>query len=589
LPFNDLVEKTEVFYGTEKVISEELLFFSKTREHIDTCMDSTRPSLAIGMESIKRSFVDVKSRGVKLRYLTDITDANISYCKELMSIVDEVRHLDGIKGNFMVSETEYLATATSHEETKLATLIIYSSVREIVEHQQYVFETLWNKSMSADKRIGELTQGITTHYQTKVIEDPDDVIKQISRLIANSNELCVCLTSGGLQYSHNHFSEIRKKSLKQKKGAHRGIRYISNINQDNAKFAKLFLEAGILMRHVKNLPPLSFGVSDKEIGATIEKMDGGRMVQSLLVSNEPAYVNHFKSVFEELWKTGIDARERIPHIEEGTDLSDIEIIPNAARARQIYLDALKKAQKKIMILFPTTNAFLRQNKVGVIQLVKEAAEQRNVRIRILMPRHELTKQLVNSLTGRTYSKYNNIDLRYIKQTRLNSYVTILIVDEKVSLVIEIRDDSKGTFDEAWGLSIYSNSRAGVLSYVSIFENLWLQTELYDQIRQSSMRLKQANEQLIAHDKMQKEFINVAAHELKTPIQPILSLTDVLRSKIKDVGQEELLEVIARNAKRLQGLSNDILDVTKIEGKSLDLHKEEFNLNDVVINAALLRN
>ncbi|MGA9149172.1 MAG: hypothetical protein WBZ36_01235, partial [Candidatus Nitrosopolaris sp.] len=72
--------------------------------------------------------------------------------------------------------------------------------------------------------------------------------------------------------------------------------------------------------------------------------------------------------------------------------------------------------------------------------------------------HELTKELACSLTGRTYSKYNNIDLRYIKQTRLNSYVTIVIVDEKVSLVIEIRDDSKGTFDEAWGLSIYSNSR-----------------------------------------------------------------------------------------------------------------------------------
>jgi two-component system, OmpR family, sensor histidine kinase VicK len=575
----------EVFYGTEKVISEELLFFSKTREHIDTCMDSTRPSLAIAIESIKRSFVDAKSRGVKLRYLTEITDANISYCKELMSIVDEVRHLDGIKGNFMISEIEYLAPATSHQETRLATLIIYSSVREIVEHQQYVFETLWNKSMSAEKRIRELKQGITTHYETKIIEDPDNVVKEISRLIANSNEVYTCLTSGGMQYGFNHFSEIRKKILeKQKKGEHKGIRYISNVTQDNAKLARLLLETGVRMKHVKNLPPMSFGVSDKEIGATIEKMEGGKMIQSLLLSNEPAYVNHFKSVFEELWKSGIDARERIAHIEEGTDLADIEVISSAARARQIYLDALKKAQKKIMILFPTTNAFLRQNKIGVIQLAKGAAEQRNVRIRILMPRHELTKQLVNSLTGRTYSKYNNIDLRYIKQTRLNSYVTIVIVDEKVSLVIEIRDDSKGTFDEAWGLSIYSNSSAGVLSYVSIFENLWLQTELYDQIRQSSMRLKQANEQLIAHDKMQKEFINVAAHELKTPIQPILTLTDVLQSQIKTVGQQELLGVIARNAKRLQRLSDDILDVTKIEGKSLELRKEDFDLNDVVINA-----
>jgi len=127
-------------------------------------MDSTRPSFAIEIESIKKSFVDAKRRGVKLRYLTETTDANISNCEEMMSIVDEVRHLDGIKGNFMISEIEYLVPATSHEETKLATLIIYSSVREIVEHQQYVFETLWNKSMSAERRIRELKNGITTHY-----------------------------------------------------------------------------------------------------------------------------------------------------------------------------------------------------------------------------------------------------------------------------------------------------------------------------------------------------------------------------------------------------------------------------------------
>jgi two-component system, OmpR family, sensor histidine kinase VicK len=139
LPLNSLAERTEVLYGTDKVISEELQFFFKTKRQIDTCMDRTRPSLAIGMEAIKNSFVDAKSRGVKLRYLTEITDTNISYCKGLMSIVDEVRHLDGIKGNFMVSEMEYLAPATSHEEAKLASLIIYSSVREIVEHQQYVF------------------------------------------------------------------------------------------------------------------------------------------------------------------------------------------------------------------------------------------------------------------------------------------------------------------------------------------------------------------------------------------------------------------------------------------------------------------
>ena len=198
-------ERTEVLYGVENIINEELQFFSKTKSRIDTCMDHTRPSLAIGIESIKRSFLDAKSRGVKLRYLTEITNANIPYCKELISIVNELHHLDGIKGNFMISETEYLAPATSHEETKPAYLIVYSNVKQIVEHQQYVFETLRNKSISAEKRIRDLEQGITTHYETKIIEDPDEVVKEFS-----SNELNTCITSGGLQYSYNHFFEIKK-------------------------------------------------------------------------------------------------------------------------------------------------------------------------------------------------------------------------------------------------------------------------------------------------------------------------------------------------------------------------------------------
>jgi two-component system, OmpR family, sensor histidine kinase VicK len=135
----DSAERTEVLYGTENVINKELQFFSRAKTGIDTCMDYSRPSLAIGIESIKRSFLDAKSRDVRLRYLTEITNSNISYCKELMSIVDELHHLDGIKGNFMISESEYLAPATSYEKTKPASLIIYSSVKETLEHQQYVF------------------------------------------------------------------------------------------------------------------------------------------------------------------------------------------------------------------------------------------------------------------------------------------------------------------------------------------------------------------------------------------------------------------------------------------------------------------
>jgi hypothetical protein len=425
LPFNDLVEKMEVFYGTEKVISEELLFFSKSRQHIDTCMDSTRPSFAIGIESIKRSFVDARNRGVKLRYLTEITDANISYCKELMSIV-EVRHLDGIKGNFMVSEIEYLAPVTSHEETKPepAALIIYSSVREIVEHQQYVFETLWDKSISAERRIRELKDGITTHYQTKVIEDPYNVVKEISRLIANSNEIYTCLTSGGMHYCHNYFLETRKELFdKQKKGDHKGVRYITDIDQDNVKFAKEFLDAGMRIRHVKNLPPMSFTVSNKEMAATIEKMDGGRMIQSLLISNEPVYINHFHSIFEELWAKGIDAEDRIKEIDEGTDLTEIEIIQNPRGGIERAWSYVAKSEYEVLSIFSTPNAFRRQMKMGLLQLLKEATEQRHVQVRILIPGDKKIKDTIDQAA----KICPLVDFR-VAEENMQTRITIVLID-----------------------------------------------------------------------------------------------------------------------------------------------------------------
>jgi signal transduction histidine kinase len=109
----------------------------------------------------------------------------------------------------------------------------------------------------------------------------------------------------------------------------------------------------------------------------------------------------------------------------------------------------------------------------------------------------------------------------------------------------------------------------VLSYVSIFETLWKQTEMYEHLK--------------VHDKMQKEFINIAAHELRTPVQPILGLSEILQSKVKDKEQLRLLDVISRNAKRLQNLTENILDVTKIESDRLKINRKPFNLNALVTN------
>ena len=108
--------------------------------------------------------------------------------------------------------------------------------------------------------------------------------------------------------------------------------------------------------------------------------------------------------------------------------------------------------------------------------------------------------------------------------------------------MELKDDSKTTFFEAIGLSTYSNSRPGVLSYVSIFESLWRQAELYEQVKEANMQLELANEQLKVHDKMQKEFINVADFmNCELPYNQYLVPVGIIRSRKGNIkGQDRLI-------------------------------------------------
>ncbi len=559
-------------------------FTTNTLSRIDACVDYTRPSLAIEFEELKKLFIDAKRRGAKFRYVTEIRRENIHYCKELLRMVDELRHLEGIKGNFYVSDSEYIAPARYHERGKPATQIIYSNVNEIVEQQQYVFDSFWARAIPADQRIREIEEGIV-HYETRIIENPDEIIREIRRYSAASKQLSTCLSSGGLHYSYKYFFDIKKRLAdKQRKGEHSGVRYITSIDSTNVELAKLYVNYGIQLKHVKNLPPMSFGISDKEMGVTIEKMESGQIINSFLLSNEPLYLKHFASIFEELWKNGIDASERIKDIEEGNDSQDIEIIQNPDEIQMRGFELVKFATNEILLLVPTSNAFHRLEHVGATDFLNEAAE-RGIRIKILTPMDDLIKKELGEVRKLKHEqgKVEEIQVRNIEKLS-QTKVTILIVDRKFSLTVELKDDTKDTFYESVGLSTYSNSKATVLSYLSIFESLWLQTELYENITQANRKLASAIEQLEAHDKMQNEFINIAAHELRSPIQPLLGMSDVLRYKMKDTEQIELLNVITRNAKRLQRLAEDILDVTRIESQSLKLNKEVFSLNDMIVKS-----
>ncbi|HKG71581.1 MAG TPA: HAMP domain-containing sensor histidine kinase, partial [Nitrososphaeraceae archaeon] len=256
----------------------------------------------------------------------------------------------------------------------------------------------------------------------------------------------------------------------------------------------------------------------------------------------------------------------------------IETIRDPVEIQMLGFELIKSAAYEILVIFSTANAFHRQERAGAMELFKEAAaaEGRRVKIRILTPMDDIIKEKAQKFKEQQQQYHQQIDIRNI-ESLLQTKVTILLVDMKFSLTVELKDDTKETSYEAIGLATYSNSKPTVLSYVTIFDTLWKQVDLYGELRD-------LYEQLKIHDKMQKEFINIAAHELRTPIQPILGLAEVLSSKTGRIEQyNELIDAIIRNAKRLQRLTEDILDVTKIESNSLILNKQQFNLNDIITN------
>jgi signal transduction histidine kinase len=405
-------EKTEILYGTENVLGLLQQFLSKAKR-IDSCGDSKSLSVAIEVDMYRKLLVDIKNNDTKVRQVSELTKENICYCKELLEFGYEIRHLDGIKANFSVSETEYLATAATLREAQPVTQIIYSNVKDIVEQQSYVFESFWNRAVPAETRIKEIEEGVAFE-KTDIIQDPQSIQK-------------------------------------------------------------------------------------------------------------------------------------------------------------LFIDMVKSTKHQALLILPTVNAFLREERLGIIQLLIEAAAERDVNVRILTPTNDVIENILKNTAvpqDQKREKKRGFDLRSINTSSDEtavSTITIVVIDNKQSLVFEKTDDTKENFVEAVGLATFSNSKPTVMSYVSIFKNLWNQVDLYEQLK--------------IHDRMQKEFINIASHEMKTPTQAIIGYSDLMQKHPEK--REEMLRAISRNAVRLQRLTNDILDVTRIDSQTLNLYKECFDLDNLI--------
>jgi two-component system sensor histidine kinase VicK len=250
-------------------------------------------------------------------------------------------------------------------------------------------------------------------------------------------------------------------------------------------------------------------------------------------------------------------------------LEKTELIEDALSVQTLFIDMIKSAKHEVLLLLPTFNAFLREQRLGIIQLLKQGATERAVKVKILVPDDPLIDRDLGDMAAPEGKEGieggKDFEFRSPGEFAVNT-VTIVVVDKRDSLVFEKKDDSKENFAEALGLATYSNSKPTVMSYFSIFENLWKQVALYEQLK--------------VHDKMQSEFINIASHEMKTPTQSILGYAELLEDSCK---KSEEVEAIKRNAERLQKLATNLLDVTRIESKALNLRKETVNINEKIVN------
>jgi two-component system sensor histidine kinase VicK len=391
-------EKTEVLDGVENTTNTIFRFLSNATSGISAC--SPYPTLPVIMGAeYERALVNLKNRGVKVRQITEITKENARYCKEQVKNIDELRHLDGVKANFAVSETEYVATSTLREAQPVPE-VIYSNVKNVVEQQQYLFETLWKKSTSAEEKIRQFEEGTTPEY-----------------------------------------------------------------------------------------------------------------------------------------------------FEVFTD-RDREVVS------QILLELAKSVKKEALILLPNARAMVRVDRLGFIGYIIEAS-QKGATVKIICPLSDENLEILKKISEQAPAvTILNGD---------NCLYGMYIIDSEKFLRAELKDPKAEKFSEAIGFTVYSNNRVGVDSLRSVFELLWKERKL--------------NEELKNHDKMQQEFINVAAHELRTPTQAILGYSKLIQRHPER--REALIEAIVRNATRLQRLTNDILDVTRIETQSLKLNVERVNLNELI--------
>ena len=285
------------------------------------------------------------------------------------------------------------------------------------------------------------------------------------------------------------------------------------------------------------------------------------------------FIGNTQFVFDTFWEKAIPTSDEIQEIKNDKfSKPSLKVIKDPEEAIRTAINLVQSSEDEVLLLFSSANGFNRRMVLGDGFLTLQRLQDKtkgNIKLRILTP---FDKKIVDAVS-RLIAK--GIHIRYLPET-LYLTVTFLIVDRKFSMTAELANDYTEIPTESIGLSTFSNSKATVLYYISMFENLWKQSDLYEKTENLYEKLKKTNETQI-------QFIKETAHEIGNPIQSILGLAEVILSnKNLDVGHlDDLIKIIIKNAKKIKLLTDNILEVARIDSHLLSLKMEEFDLVELV--------
>jgi two-component system sensor histidine kinase VicK len=304
IPSNNIyTEKTEVLYGFEKIAEATRHFLLNINNKLSTCVEGT--SLSVALQTYLRNMTDTKRRNVKVRFVTEVTKDNVLYCKQLMRVA-ELHHLDGIKANFAVSEGEYLNNSLL-EGSAGTPQLIYSNVKTIVEQQQYLFNTLWEKGIPGEQKVKEIEEGIE-HEFLEIITDREkaaEIVVDLAKSIKKEALLFLPVSKAMNRMDRIGLFDYLMATSKSNGALIKIICPLTGENLDIVK--RICNEAPDITILDGNISTYSMFIVDSArlFSAEAKKPSAEEFSEAIdfpIYSNSKHTVEVFKSFFELLWK-----------------------------------------------------------------------------------------------------------------------------------------------------------------------------------------------------------------------------------------------------------------------------------------------